>query len=165
MPPPVTLPPELDELLRPLTYALVTTGSTLGPVLIAKAPWEDIDACRGPRKIILTNELHEYPGGPVLRLVLTIEDPASGPLVLETFCNIAELDQLADWRSLLAADELRLVFFDEQHRCRLGKLIPQAPDADRAAIIPRALEILARTDPRELDFTAAKAACMAANPI
>ena len=159
-----TLPPDLDTFLRPRTYAMLTLGSSIGTVIVIKAPSKDIDTCRGRRKIEISYELYEYPGGPVLRMILRILDK-SGPLVMETFCNADQNDQRDDWRSLLAADTLRLVFFDEAHTCRLSKLITQPPDPTRAKLIPTALGILVRTDPGARDFDGAKAACMAANPI
>lgn len=162
--PSVTLPPELEAFLRSQRYGLLTIAASIGTVLIAKAPAEDIESCRGRRTIVLTHELYAYPSGPVLRMLLSIDDE-SGPLVLETFCNVAASDQLSDWRSMLAADVVRVAFFDEGLRCRLMKAIPQAPSADRERLIPEALAILAGTDPSRLDFDAAKAAVMADHPI
>lgn len=162
---PFRLPPLTDAWLRPLSFAAITVSTEVGTIVLAKAPAADIESCRGSVPIVARYELHVNEYGPVLRLLLVIRDRAEHSLLLETFGNVSDPVQLAEWRDLLSRPELRLLFVDEQHRRRLGKGVRQPNDDAARSLIPEALRLLKAHDPSMLDFDRAKAIVVAANPL
>ena len=144
---PSPLPPELAAFLRDQSYACLTHPTDRGTVLIAKVPAVEIQSVRGRIPIELRHELHQYPSAPVIRLVTTLFDQPRRPLALETFFNVDEPDQRADYQALTHQSELSLLFYDETLRHRLTKqlrnldpdaIIQVLEEADRLhAAIPR----------------------------
>jgi hypothetical protein len=155
--PQIALPPELQAFLADHAYACVSQQTSDGTVLVVKIPSQDIESCRGRQQILVRYELYTTAHGPALRLLLAIHDVPGAPLKMETFCNVGDPVQLAEYRDLLSRAALRVLFYDEALEHRLSKVIPQPSDPATEALIPEALTLLKRTDPSLLDFDKAKA--------
>ena len=94
-------------------------------------PGADIESARGTIPIGLRHELYEHPSASVIRIVLTIYDRPAPPLAVETFINVQEAQQRADYAALAEQRELNLLFYDEWLAHRLSK---GAANLDAAAI-------------------------------
>lgn len=161
---PAALPEPLRAFLRDNEHAMLTIGTNIGAVLLVKAPSRDIESCRGRRAMQLDYELHENEYGPLLRLVLSVPDERLGTLLLETFCNLADPDQLREWRELLSGAPIKLAFYDEHLVHRLSKVVGPATEAARA-LLERAVAMLEATPPVARNFDRAKLLVMAENPL
>src|SRR6185436_14942266 len=96
--PPTPLPPELAAFLLTQRYACLTHAAEDGrTVLIAKAPGADLTSLRGPIPVELHHELYHHPAAPVIRTLLVCHDRPDRPLSLETFTNVADPQQRADF--------------------------------------------------------------------
>ena len=115
---------------------------------------------RGTMPIGLRHELFEHPSAPVIRTVLTIMDRPQSPLRVETFINIAEEDQRADFAALADQEQLLLLFYDEQLQHRLTKLVPYPERGEVPTILTRAEALRAAIAPWRFDYNRAKAAVM-----
>jgi hypothetical protein len=98
---PFQLPPELADFLRRADrYACVTQATNQGTAFVLKVPGQELTTLRGTMPIGLRHELYEHPSAPVIRTVLTIVDQPQHPLRIETFINVAEQDQRADFAAM-----------------------------------------------------------------
>lgn len=159
---PSELPPELAEFLtRHQFAALFHPTEELGTVLVVKAPKQEIDSVRGTVPVELRHELYHHPFAPVVRVVTRIFDRPDAPLALETYVNIQDPDQRADYATLAEQDTLYLLFYDERLRHRLTKHIGQ-DRADLQGLLAQADLLLGTIRPEALDFDRAKAEVMAA---
>lgn len=163
--PPITLPPVLRQFLAPIPYGAISAMTNDGAVLVLKAPASDIESCRGAAPVRTRYELHATDHGPVVRLVLVVHDRPDAHLTFESFCNVLDARQLAEWEDLLSRPYLRVLFFDQDLTHRLSKRISQPVDLASRELLPRARRLLALIDPAALDFDQAKASVMADNPI
>lgn len=118
------LPPELAEFLKDQHMACLLHGSDQGTVVIIKAPGREIQSVRGRVPILLHHELYDHPNAPVLRLVLTIYDQPQRPLRFETFVNVGNEANRADFAALANQKHLHLLFYDEALTHRLTKQVP-----------------------------------------
>ncbi|HCF99681.1 MAG TPA: hypothetical protein DEV93_03965 [Chloroflexi bacterium] len=158
---PFQLPPELADFLRRADrYACVTQATDQGTAFVLKVPGRELTTLRGTMPIGLRHELYEHPSAPVIRTVLTIMDRRQGPLKLESFINVAEEDQRADFAALADREQLLLLFYDEQMQHRLTKMVPYPERSEVPTILARADELRAAILPRRFDFNKAKAAVM-----
>jgi len=158
---PVALTPELaDFLRRQQGYVCVTQATSEGTVYLLRVPGHELASLRGTMPIGLRHELYEHPSAPVIRTVLTIVDQPQRPLRVETFCNVAEEDQQADFAALADQERLLLLFYDEQLRHRLSKLVPYPERSDVPRILARAEQLRAAIPPWRFNFDRAKAAVM-----
>ena len=158
---PVELTPELaDFLRRQHGYVCVTQATSEGTAYVVRAPAADLVTLRGTVPVGLRHELFEHPSAPVIRTVLTIVDRPQHPLRLETFINIAEVDQRADFAALADQERLLLLLYDEQLRHRLSKLVPYPERSAVPAILARAEELRAAIPSWRYNFERAKAAVM-----
>ena len=87
-------------------------------------------------------------------------DRPQSPLRVETFINIAEEDQRADFAALADQEQLLLLFYDEQLQHRLTKLVPYPERGEVATILTRAEALRAAIAPWRFDYNRAKAAVM-----
>lgn len=149
------LPPSLAAFLRTQSHALLLHDTDQGAVLVLKAPSTDIDDLRGHVEVLVRYELYQLIQGPVIRLFFAAGFP--NPLVMETFVNPADPEQMRDLEDALKRDHLRMVCYDEHLRYVLGKHLSQPTTDDTRAIPGRARRLLAATDPSLLDFDRAKA--------
>src|SRR4051794_27346737 len=110
---PNRLPPALAGFLRHHEYAALLHPTNLGTVLVVKAPDDDIRSVRGRVPIDTRHELYSHPASPVIRMVTRIYDQPEQPLALETFVNVADPDQRADYAALSRQDELVMLFYGQ----------------------------------------------------
>jgi len=138
----------------------VTQATSEGTAYIIRAPATELVTLRGTLPIGLRHELYDHPAAPVIRTVLTIVDRPQHPLKLESFINVAEPDQRADFAALADQEHLTLLVFDEALRHRLSKLVPYPDRSDIPLILARAEELRAAIPPWRFNFDRAKAAVM-----
>lgn len=161
----VSLPRALKYFLAMHEYALVSVASSDGAVLVAKMDRSEIETCSGRLPVQVRYEVHSAITGPAVRLLLEIHTPSDAPLVLETFFNPAETDQMDDLEDLLAREHLRILFFDEELEHRLSKKVTQPKNEQMPTIAPEARRLLAECDPSDLNFDRTKEAIMLYYPL
>ncbi len=162
---PSPLPPELAEFLRDQRLACLTHGTDRGTMLVIKAPQHEIRSVQGRVPIELRHELYQHPAAPVIRLVTRIYDQPDAPLALETFINVDDEQQRADYGELARQDELDLLFYDEQLRHSLTKRVRNAARPDLVEVLITALQLRARIPSDRFDFDLAKAEVMEATSL
>lgn len=154
----LNLPPELAEVLQAPDYACLTVGTDQGTVVIIKAPATEIQQLQGDIPIELAHQLFEHPVAPVIRITLRLFDDPDAPLAMETFIDVRDPAQRAEYAALAQQDSIDLLFYDEQLQIRLRKQIGHSS----AAVVPDVLaaaEERARAIPETTyDFNQAKAA-------
>jgi hypothetical protein len=96
----------------------------------------------------------------VIRTVVTWYDKPDTPLALESYTNIGDEQQRADFLDLAQRRELRFLFYDEGLHHRLTKAVLNH-QAETIGQIAAAADRLRATIPDEqFDFDAAQAAIM-----
>jgi hypothetical protein len=158
---PSQLPPELAEFLKDRKYACLTHATDKGTVFVVKAPVRDIESVRGRVPIHLRQELYAHVSAPVIRIVLTIYDQPDRPLAIETFINVEDPQQAADFEGLAKQEEAYLLFYDEKLKHRLTKGIKLGEPETLAQILNQAKRLLAGIPEERFNFEEAKAAVMA----
>lgn len=159
-PAPDALPPELVAAIAGVEYACLTIGTDAGTVLLLKAPRIEIESARGRVPIQLGHELYDHPNAPVVRMALRIYDQPQAPLAMETFINVADPVQRADYAALADQDDIALLFLDETHQQRLAKRISHAGREVVPQVLAAADELLQRIPAEQVDFERAKQAVM-----
>ena len=160
---PAQLPPELAEFLKDQNYACLTHETNQGTVFVIKVPGAEIQSVQGTVPIRLRQELYDHPAAPVIRMVLTIYDQPQTPLALETFINIADEQQRANFAALSQQEQLPLLFYNEALTHQLTKVVPYEDKAGTTQfVLQRADELLQGIPQDHFDFDAAKAAIMQA---
>jgi hypothetical protein len=154
---PTVLPPELVEFLKARDYACIPQATDLGTAFVMKVPGSDIQSVRGVVPVELRQELYAHPAAPVIRMVFTIYDQPAQPLALETFINITDEEQRADYAALATQEALPLLFFDEAVTHRLTKVVPFRNQEESAAILGTAERFLGTIPVGERDFDTARA--------
>jgi hypothetical protein len=157
---PAALPPELADFLKNHDYACITQGTDQGTAFVMKVPGGEIESVRGTVPILLSQEMYVHPAAPVIRLVFTIYDQPQTPLALETFINISDDQQRADYASLAQQETLTLLFYDETLAHQLTKLVPFHNHDDTAYILQTADSLLQLIPDEERNFDLAKATVM-----
>lgn len=150
------LPAELVEALTGVDYACLTIGIATGTALLIKAPRSEIESARGPVPVQLGHELYAHPVAPVIRLALRIYDQPQSPLAMETFINVADAQQRADYASLAEQGEIGLIFLDETLRQRLSKRISHSGRDVVPQVLAAAEQLLANIPADMFDFERAK---------
>ncbi len=107
--------------------------------------------------IALRHQLIEHPAAPVIRTVMRIYDQPNRPLAIETFINIEQEDQREDFARLGKQDQLILLFYDEELRHQLTKVVPHVPNAEAGNILNWADRIRRSIPEDRYDFDRAKA--------
>jgi len=154
------LPPELAGFLKHRPYACLMQATDHGTVFVIKAPARDIESVRGRVPVQLRYELYEHPAAPVIRTVIAIYDQPGRPLALETFTNIEDPQQRADFAALADQKDVYLLFYDQSLTHRLSKGITHTNHEVIPRIVEHADRLLAATPKEEFDFDRAKAAVM-----
>jgi hypothetical protein len=154
------LQPELAAALAGVEYACVTVATGAGTALLVKAPLHEIESARGPVPILLVHELYACPSAPVIRIALRIYDQPGSPLGLETFINVADPSQRADYAALAGQDELPLIFVDETLQQRLAKRVSHGGRDLAPQVLAAAEVLLDQIPPASFDFEQAKRAVM-----
>ncbi len=159
---PALLPPELADFLRGQDIACLFQATDQGTALIAKLPGAEIASIRGTVPIRVRHELYDHPAAPVIRTVVTIHDRPHNPLALETYSNVEDPQQRADFAALADQDRLVLLCYDEQLAHRLSKVVPYRDDGTVAAIVAQGDQLLAAIPKDQFSFEAAKQAVLEA---
>jgi hypothetical protein len=157
--------PELLAALGDLDYACVTVATEAGTALVVKLPSDELAALGAPVPTLVVHELYDHPSAPVIRIALRIYDQPLSPLGLETFINVADPSQRADYAALGEQDDIPLLFVDAMLQPRLAKRVSHAA----RDLVPRILAIAderrAQISPATFDFERAKAAVMASTQV
>ena len=101
-----------------------------GHVVVA-ATRDEIDAVRGPARILRRLELYKTPYGPVIRLAMSVYPEAGEPLSVGTLLNISQVSGDAALSGLGRQKTLYMHFYylDEQDLTyAFSKEIPNAPE-------------------------------------
>ncbi len=162
---PFELPPELADFLRTTDVACLMHATNQGTALVVKLPSPDILSIRGRVPMELRHELYYHPTAPVIRTVLTVYDQPETPLALETYTNIQDPDQRADFAALSAQDQLLLLFYNERLAHRLTKVLPLTEPEVVTAILADADFLLYRIPVESIDFDRAKRDVMEATEL
>lgn len=157
---PSPLPPDLAEFLRGQEYACLTQATDVGTVFVVKAPRRDIASVQGRVPIGMRYELYQHPQAPVIRIVTKIYDQSDRPLALETFVNVQDEQQRADFAALANQDELYILFYDETLTHQLSKGVGNPNKEAVGQIVATADRLAAAIPAARFDFDRAKADVM-----
>jgi hypothetical protein len=159
---PSELPPELAEFLRGQEIAALLHGTeNEGTVLVVKAPRREIRSVQGRVPIELRHELYQHPAAPVVRVVTRIYDHPDSSLGLETFINVEDPNQRADYAALAEQDHLVMLFYDERLRHQLTKRVGTPNPEAVTEVLTTADRLLDAIPADRRDFNQAKADVMA----
>lgn len=153
---PSPLSPEMADFLRDKPFACLIQGTDHGTVLVIKAPGEEIQSVCGRVPIHLRYELYQHPAAPVIRMVVRVYDQPERPLALETFVNVEDPQQRADFAALAAQERLLLLFYDEGLSHRLTKVVGHIQNQVVTQILGQADSLLAGIPKERFDFDRAK---------
>src|SRR5438045_307567 len=103
------LPSDLERFLGDKDFACLTWATDRGTVLLIKAPANEIESLRGRLPIEVRHELFEHQTAPVIRLVITFYDQPARPLAVESFINVEDPQQRADFAALVDQQELDML--------------------------------------------------------
>jgi len=154
------LPAELAEFLGRAEYAMLTHATDQGTVFVVKAPGREIRSIAGRVPFRITHELHQHELAPVIRTVVRIYDQPDRPLALESFINVDEPEQWADYANLTEQEDFLFLFYDETLSHRLSKRVPNTAGDQMRNILNWADRTRASILDERYDFNAAKADVM-----
>ena len=154
------LPPDLVQFLHNREYACLTHATDKGTAFIIKAPSYDIESVRGRVPIYLSHKLYAHPAAPVIRILLVIYDQPDRPLALETFINVEDPQQEADFERLTKQEESYLLFYDELLQHRLTKGIRLGEPEPLVEVLKQAKRLLAAIPKDQFSFEKAKEAVL-----
>ena len=157
---PNQLPPELAAFLRQQQYAAILHATDLGTALIVKAPRSEIESSRGRVPIGFNHELYAHPASPVIRMVTRIYDQPARSLAFESFVNVGDPDQRADYAALSCQDELVMLFYDQTVKHALSKRLRLTDQVGLLKVLTTADRLLSAIPEDQRDFDTAKAAVM-----
>ncbi len=132
-----------------------------GTAFVVKLPGREIESVQGRVLIRMTHELYAQTTAPVIRTVLRIYDQPESHLALETYTNVEDEVQRADFASLGRQDRFVMLFYDEKLTHTLTKVVPQSNPEQAALVLSYADRLLATIPKEHVDFDQAKAAVMA----
>lgn len=156
------LPPELAAYLEEQEVCCLMQATDQGTAFVIKLPRFEIESVRDWMPVELSHELYQHPAAPVIRTLVTLYDQPHLPLALETFTNIEDPAQRAEFAALGKQRSIPLLFYDEELSPQLSKLIASARPAAIREILADADRVRAAIALDLFDFDAAKAAVMAA---
>ncbi len=156
------LPPELAEFLRDTDVACLMQGTDQGTAFVVKLPGQEIASVRGRIVIRLTHELFETPTAPVIRTVLRLYDQPASHLALETYTNIEDEEQRADFASLARQETFVMLFYDEELKRQLTKVVTHEAPEETTRVLDLAEQILSAIPPEQFNFEQAKEEVMKA---
>jgi hypothetical protein len=162
---PNALPSALAAFLQDQPYTCLTQATDRGTVLVLKAPGHEIERVRGQIPIQLRHELHQHPTAPVIRMVVTLYDQPARPLAFETFINVEDLQQRADYAALATQPKLHLLFYDEHLAHRLTKGVTHQARESVPEVLKKAEALLHAIPEDEFSFEIAKAAVLRTHPL
>jgi hypothetical protein len=150
----------MAEFLKDKNYACLMHATDQGTMFVVKAPARDIQSLRGNVPVHITHELYQHPQAPVIRTLIRWYDEPDRPLALETYTNIGDEQQRADFLDLAQRPELRFLFYDRSLRHRLTKAVRNPDPATITQIAATADQLRATIPDATFDFDAAKADVM-----
>jgi hypothetical protein len=154
---PFELPDVLAEFLAAEEYAMVTSATNLGTVYVVKVPGADIQSMAGQVPIEVRHQLYQHPLAPVIRTVVRVYDQPSTPLALESFINVADEHQWAEFADLSECDHLTFLFYDDRLQHRLTKQVRNGVGEQIRDILNWADRAKAAIREDQYDFDQAKA--------
>lgn len=165
-PRPGSLPSELADFLRTCdTYACVPHATDRGTVFVVKAPSAELAQLPSRVPIELRHELYAQPTAPVIRTLVQIHDQPDSPLAIETFTNVGDPVQRADFEALTTQEQLHMLFYDEEVTHRRTLTVPISGAKELAQILTHADERLQALPAEQFDFDRAKAEVIAATSL
>lgn len=150
------LPPELADFLNSQDFAGLLQATDRGTVYVLKAPAEEIARIQGRIPIGIRYELYDHPAAPVIRTVLTLQDQPDSHLAVETFTNVEDPAQYAEFAGLAEQEDLLMLCYDEALNHRLTKHVPLGGAEPVREIAERALALLVRIPRERFNFERAK---------
>ena len=121
--PPNKLPQELKSVLEKTGHGCLPVESDIGVVHVCHAPDSDI-ANFADKPVISQWQLIKMPTAPLIRLELVIIDNPDNPFCLESFLNVADIDQENILAELAGQEKLYLAFYGDDLEYRYAKVIP-----------------------------------------
>lgn len=155
-----SLPPMLATFLKDQQYGCLTHSTDQGTVLVMKAPRHEIERISGSLPVQVRHELHHHPTAPVIRMEVIIYDDPERPLAFESFINVEDPQQRADYADLATQPELHMLFYDEALAHRLTKSVAHSIRGTVPEVLEKADELFHAIPEDEFDFDKAKAAVM-----
>jgi hypothetical protein len=153
----VELSPELASFLRTKDVACIMQETSEGTVFVVKLPGSEIGSLPGRVPMRVRHELYQHPAAPVIRTVIRIYDRPQNPLGLETFTNVEQADQRADFARLGGQENIYLLFYDENLQHRLTKGMENVEPETIHEIIASADRLRSEIPGDQYDFDRAKA--------
>jgi hypothetical protein len=154
------LPPELAEFLLSQQYAALLHSTNQGTILVVKMPRYEITSVRGRVPIEIRHELYSHPAAPVIRMVTRIYDQPDSSVALETYVNVADEVQRADYAALRDSSSLLMLFYDDQVQHSLTKRVGGTAPSVIDEVLRHADQLLAAIPLARRDFDRAKADVM-----
>ena len=151
------LPSDLAAFLRTKDVACLMHETNQGTVFVVKLPNSEISTLSGRVPLSIRHELYQHPAAPVIRTVVRIYDRPESPLGLETFTNVEQEDQRADFARLARQEQLLLLFYDEGLTHRLTKATGNVDPETIRHILETADAVRAAIPDDRYDFDRAKA--------
>ena len=136
--------------------------SDRGTVMISKLPAHEFEGLRGSLLIRLSQEIHQHPAAPVIRMSMRLYGRAEQPVCIETFINVADPEQRLDFESLTSQGQLYLLLYDEQLRHRSTKRLGGLDRESIRETLRRADALRASIPEEQFDFDLAKTDVMLA---
>ena len=127
-----------------------------GSAFVIKLPSREIADVRGRLPVHIRHELYDHPAAPVIRTVLTLYDRPDTPLALESFTNVTDDSQRADFAALAPQEQLILLFYDQTLKHRLTKLVPYPAPREVEQVLTVAQALAAAIPEERRDFDRAK---------
>lgn len=93
-------------------------------------------------------------------MTVRIYDQPQHPLALETFINVEDPQQRADYEGLSKQDTIYMLFYDETLSHRLVKQVANIAKDEMKLVLNQADTLLAAIPKERFDFDKAKAAVM-----
>ena len=109
--------------------------------------------------IHIQHKLYTHPAAPVIRMVTMLYDRPRAPYRLDTFINVGDEAQRADYATLSEQARLLMLFYDERLAHRLSKLVPIEPGMTMDVLVHAVRHALSIPAGR-FDFDRAKAEVM-----
>lgn len=159
------LPPDLAQFLLTQDVACLMHETNMGTVFVVKLPAAEIASISGRVPMRVRHELYEHPSAPVIRTVFRIYDKPENPLGLETFTNVGDPVQRADFWRLGGQPNIHLLFYDEGLTHRLTKGMENVESSTITTIVQTADFVRSQIRPEEFDFDRAKADVIARTQI
>jgi len=136
-----------------------------GTAFVVKLPGCEIESVRGRVFIQMTHELYAQTTAPVIRTVLRMYDQPESHLAMETYTNVEDEVQRADFASLGRQDRFLMLFYDEQLSHRLAKVVTHDQPEQTARVLTVAERFLATIPKEHFNFEKAKQEVMEATQL